>query len=193
MLLEIPSSVQPISKLRFDAIAGYVRRLGAYIVGEELAWYEHPSGILGTLIRDVTDDDFGGLIMGRDQNGVFRCVDITPFSVSLDLATNRLKAEMESWSKRPRSDFAQGDETGRALNVFLPIVTAHKLDPAFIQLAAHEQFSPARSLIEAMMPYFADVDGNFIEQFQSTAFEVRRLEPWYRLLLLPRRSQSRGA
>jgi hypothetical protein len=186
MLLE-KVSVQTISKLRFDALAGYVRRLGAYIMGEELAWYEHPSGVLGTLIRDVTDGDFGGIILGPDENQVFRCVDTTPFSLSFDLATSRLKVEMQSWSKRPSIDFAQGDQTSHPLNVFLPVVTARKMHPAFVQLAAHEQFSPARALIEAMMPYYTDIDGNFVEQFQSTAFDARFWELYLFALLTEER------
>src|SRR6266478_2926809 len=98
----IPSRpIHPISKLRFDAIAGYARRLGAHVLSEELAWYETPNGrVVGTLILDTYDDDFGGIIMGRDEKERFRCVDITAFSVSPEIASNRLKAEMEEWSKR---------------------------------------------------------------------------------------------
>jgi hypothetical protein len=189
MIAKTAFSIQPISKLRFDALAGYVRRLGAYVVGEELAWYEHPSArVLGTLIRDVADDDFGGIIMGPDGNGVFRCVDITPFSASPQIALGRLTFDMERWSKRPVSDFEQGDERAHdRLNVFLPLVEAHKLNPAFVQLAMREQFSPARALIEAMIPYYTDVDGNFIEQFQSTAFDARFWELYLFALLAEER------
>ncbi len=43
--------------------------------------------------------------------------------------------------------------------------------------------SHARGLIEAMMPYFEDVDGNFIEQFQSTGFDSRFWELYLFALL----------
>src|SRR5258708_36614811 len=80
---------------------------------------------------------------------------------------------MHAWSTRPPCDFAQGDATGKALNVFTPIVVAHKLSPVFVRVAMEEQFSPARTLIESMMPYYEDVDGNFVQQFQSSAFDAR--------------------
>jgi hypothetical protein len=173
----VKSPVHPIRKLRFDALAGYARQLGAHVISDELAWYEHPNGrVVGTVIRDQADGDFGGIIMGRDEVDRFRCVDVTPFSTSVEIASNRLRAEMENWSIRPPSDFAQGDEKSQPLNVFIPIVPAHKLHPAFLRVATEEQFSPARALIEAMMPYHEDVDGNFVEQFQSTAFDAV-LEP----------------
>jgi hypothetical protein len=36
-----------------------------------------------------------------------------------------------------------------------------------------ERYSPARELIEAMMCFYDDTDGNFVEQFQTTAFDAR--------------------
>ena len=178
------SSVYPISRLRFDAVAGYVRNLSSYVLSEEIAWYEHANRpVIGTLLRDRVDDDFGGIVMGRDGRGRFRCVDVSAFSDSPEIASKLLVASMGSWSKRPESDFIQGDEMGEAPNIFAPVVSAHKLSPAYIKLATSEGFSPARALIEAMMHYYEDVDGNFIEQFQSTAFDARFWELYLFALL----------
>jgi hypothetical protein len=182
------ASIYPISKLRYDTLAGYTRRLGAYVLSEELAWYEASNGrVVGTLIRDTCDDDFGGIIMGRDEKGCFRCVEVTLFCVSPEIASNWLKVKMHAWSTRPPCDFAQGDATGKALSVFTPIVVAHKLSPAFVRVAMEEQFSPARTLIESMMPYYEDVDGNFVEQFQSSAFDARFWELYLFALLTEER------
>jgi hypothetical protein len=57
------------------------------------------------------------------------------------------------------------------------------MSPVFAQLHSGEGFSPARGLIEAMMPYFEDIDGNFVEQFQSTAFDSRFWELYLFALL----------
>jgi len=71
----------PISKLRYDALAGCARRLGAYVLSKESAWSESPDGrVVGTLIRETSDDDFGGLIIGRDTSSAlcthWRCRDL---------------------------------------------------------------------------------------------------------------------
>lgn len=174
MCRTLNTAVRPISRLRFDAIAGYARRLGAHVHGEELQWYEHSTGrVLGAVVRDTYDEDFGGIVMGPDENGCFRCVAVSEFSQSREIASNRLKAEMENWATRPISEFAQGDHIGKGLNLFLPVVPSNRLNPAFLKLSAEEQFSPARALIEAMMHYYKDVDGNFVQQFQSSAFDAR--------------------
>src|SRR3546814_12388045 len=39
-----------------------------------------------------------------------------------------------------------------------------------------EKYSAAREVIAAMMRYYQDVDGNFIEQFQTTGFDARLWE-----------------
>jgi hypothetical protein len=104
------------------------------VISEELAWFEAPNGrVVGTLVRDTRDSDFGGIILGRDEKECFRCVHVTPFSISPEIASNRLKVEMHDWSKRPPCDFAQGDAAGKALSVFMPIVSAHKLSPASLR------------------------------------------------------------
>src|SRR4051812_44341733 len=57
------------------------------------------------------------------------------------------------------------------------------MSTAFAQLLDAEGFSCARGVIEAMMPYFEDVDGNFVEQFQSTGFDSRFWELYLFALL----------
>jgi hypothetical protein len=47
------------------------------------------------------------------------------------------------------------------------------LSPVFRALSTEEKCSPAREMIEAMMRSHIDIDGNFVEQFQTTAFDAR--------------------
>ena len=80
---------------------------------------------------------------------------------------------MEECSRRPDADFQQGDDQGVPMDFFSPVVPAARLNPAFLRVVSTEGFSPARGLIEAMMHYYEDVDGNFVEQFQSAGFDAR--------------------
>lgn len=58
--------VTGISMYRYNALAGYSRLPSTFVLSEELEWYEHSSGrLLGVLIRDRVDGDFGGILMAR--------------------------------------------------------------------------------------------------------------------------------
>jgi hypothetical protein len=50
------------------------------------------------------------------------------------------------------------------------------MNTGFIALLENDGYSPAKHLISAMMNYFDDTDGNFVEQFQTTAFDARTWE-----------------
>jgi len=180
--------VSAISLYRYNALAGYSRRPSTFLVSEEVEWYEHGSGrLLGTLILDLVDQDFGGIVMGRDGRGRFRCVDVTDFHGDIDRARRSLFEGLERLSRSPDSEFEQGDEKGAPLDIFAPVVPVQRLSPAFLRLAQGEGFSPARALIEEMMHFFEDVDGNFIEQFQTTAFDARFSELYVFALLTEQR------
>src|SRR5712692_4802526 len=56
----------------------------------------------------------------------------------------------------------------------LPIERIHP--PNFIHLSRAPQLMPARTVITKIMPYYIDIDGNFVEQFQSTGFDARLWE-----------------
>ena len=166
--------VIPISKLRFDALAGYIRKPSIAFFVEELAWFSHAGGrVLGLLSMDRTDGDFGGIVLGRDGKSRFRCMDVIGFHAQESVAQQQLLETVERWSMRPDADFLQGDERGAPIDFFTPVVGTEKLSDAFVRLPLAEGFSCARVLIEAMMSFYEDVDGNFVEQFQSTGFDAR--------------------
>ena len=103
----------------------------------------------------------------------WRCVNVVGWDDSPERAEIRLIANLEDWAKRPPKEMEQGGRQHPFVDVFAPIVPPAKMSMAFASLLNAEGFSCARELIEAMMPYFEDVDGNFVEQFQSTGFDAR--------------------
>ncbi len=91
--------MQSISKLRFDALAGYIRRPEALLVSEELEWYsEGNDRIVAVIIRDTVDDDFTSVILGRDKKGRFRAVHLLTFSQSVEATRAELQPAMREWS-----------------------------------------------------------------------------------------------
>lgn len=62
------------------------------------------------------------------------------------------------------------------MDVFKTCIPVEKLNKNFIELVNTPGFIPAKSLISDITWDFKDKDGNFIEQFQTTAFDPRLWE-----------------
>jgi hypothetical protein len=176
-MLQIGVDMRAISRARFDALAGYCRKPALAALTRELAWFgAENERILATLIID-TDGEFSGIILARDLLERFRWVGSTtdyfktPEEALVDLNREVLKLLPDLEVRRD-----QGDETGRAVDFFTPVVDNAKLHPNFRKLAAGDEFSAAREIINAMMRWHEDVDGNFVEQFQTTGFDARLWE-----------------
>ncbi len=169
--------MKPISPLRFDALAGYARQPTVRFIADEVGWYEHDrERVLGLLIRDHADNDFGGYIFGRDKKLRFRAVSSSGFDNRRRHAEVTLRREMERVSAEPDVEYHQGDESGPPVDFFSLVVPANRLNPTFVNVRELEQYSAAREIIEPMMRWYEDVDGNFVEQFQTTGFDSRLWE-----------------
>lgn len=115
--------VNEISLYRYNALAGYSRLPSTFVVSEELEWYEHSSGrVLGVLILDRVDEDFGGIIMGRDERRRFRCVHVSDFRDDAEAARRLLFENIERLSASADSEFEQGGDVAAAIEIFVPVV-----------------------------------------------------------------------
>lgn len=170
------SIMQSLSRLRFNALAGYSRHPNAVFENHEVAWFKSTGErLLGTLVRHFEDGDFGGVLMARDRLNRYRCVDIVPYFRTEKEARALLRKAMEKHADRPDSDFHQGDEKGEPMDFFTPVVADERLHKHFKILQEH-RYTPALGILNAMMHYFQDPDGNFVEQFQTSAFDARLWE-----------------
>ncbi|MBI4269038.1 MAG: hypothetical protein HY615_01785 [Candidatus Rokubacteria bacterium] len=169
--------MRPLSLVRFNALAAYARAPMATALSEEMAWFEHDSErVLGAVARDVIDDDFAGVVFARDRRGRFRAVWVTGFEPTRRRAQALLRREMERLALAPDEEYYQGDEKADALDFFTPRTDRTRLHRHFLALTEAEYFSAARGIIEPMMHWYEDPDGNFIEQFQTTGFDARLWE-----------------
>lgn len=158
--------MKDISKLRFDSIAGYARHPKAALTGEEMAYYETEDGsLLGLIVKDRTDSDFTGMVFGRDAKLRFRWTSMTRFLESSERARDELVKKMSELLDAPDEFHYQGDETGKPVDFFTPVHPLEILHPDFRQVASEIGFFPARGIIEPMMRWHEDLDGNFVEQF----------------------------
>lgn len=169
--------IKPLTRRRSDALAGYARKPALVIVAEEKEWYASgDERLIGVLLRDRTDGDFVLAILAHDERKRFRAINVNVSLPRLDIARIELFAHMQEQYAKPDAAFYQGDAPGRPMDFFTPVVAREQLNPSFKILSTAPRYSPARGLMEAIMRFYKDVDGNFVEQFQTTAFDARLWE-----------------
>lgn len=170
-------SMKPISKLRFNSLAGYTRSPTMRLAARELGWFEEAQEkVLGVLVLDIPDNDYACYVLGRDAKGRFRAVGIDCSIPTAEEAYARLETKLAEYAQMPPAKFYQGDEVGKPLDFFTPVVNAEKQHSNFCALISGRGYSPALDLLAEMMHYFEDADGNFVQQFQSTGFDARLWE-----------------
>lgn len=143
------------------------------LLATELRWFESTEGrLLSTLILD-TDGEFSAVFLAADLRERFRWVGQTSFLETPEEAVAAMEQQAEEILPQLDEIRVQGDEEGSAVDFFQQTRAPEELNPDFIRLATDEGFSPARGIIEPMMRWYEDADGNFVEQFQTTGFDPR--------------------
>ena len=165
--------LREVSRARFDAFAGYARSPEVTLVAHEIAWFESPSSEVFALLIVDRDAEFAGLVFVADLNGRFRWSTQTGYFDNIPEAVEELGALAAHVLSDVDAFREQGDESGEATDFFRPRVPVNRQHPTFRQVAEGRGHRPARSLIEVLMRWYEDRDGNFIEQFQSTGFDAR--------------------
>jgi len=162
-----------LDRRRFNALAGYARQPGITLLIEELDWFADPEErVLGLLSRDRIDDDYGWVVFGRDAVARFRAIKVNASYPPVDEAYKALMSAMREAADQPPDAHYQGDEQGSAVDFFEPLVQPARFHPAFKLLLEDFHYSPAREIIAAMMRFHEDVDGNFVQKFQTASWDA---------------------
>lgn len=169
--------MKELSQVRFDALAAYCRSPWTVLASEEVRWYQaYDEAILIVVIRDRADDDYSAMLLARDLKERYRWVEMTEFKQTADEAVAAAKDKVEQVFMALEKERVQGDEKGKPIDFFTPVVPKERLHPHFVAMTTQEGYSPALELIRPMMRWYEDADGNFIEQFQTTGFDTRLWE-----------------
>lgn len=168
-----PIKIKKISKEKFNAYALFTRQQEMVQTYEEIEYYSNKDEtILGILVMDNIDLDFSAALLCPDEIGRYRAFDLQTDFKMLGHAREWLKRKMIWHTSIGVKSFKQGDG-GKGIDLFKSIVPKEKEHPYFTILNSDDSFKPAKKLISLMMPHFNDVDGNFVQQFQSTGFDSR--------------------
>ena len=169
--------MKDIKQVRFEALAAYCRQPEPLIAGTEVRWLEaYDEEILVVVIRDATDGDYSAMLLARDLKERYRWVEMTKFFATVDEALAAAPKLVEKIHADFGGQRAQGDEKGKPVEFFTPVVAAEKLNRDFVTISSLEGYSPALELMKPMMRWYEDADGNFVEQFQTTGFDARLWE-----------------
>lgn len=169
-------NVKPLDEKRFNAFAGATRSPAAAYISHEIGWYTNDEEtVIGVVLIDTVDDDYAAIVLGRDQGGVFRAIDIQVSVPTETEATDWLHRTISWHTVNGDQIFSQaGGKKG--VDLFASVTTLEKQHPYFTRLNSDRSFSPARAMTNEFMRHFTDIDGNFVEQFQSVAFDSRLWE-----------------
>lgn len=164
-----------IKRERFEALVAYTRV--SNILVQELEWYESDDKILLATIVIHYDHEFSVIILGRDKKQRYRCIYLLTELKKLEDARESMFSRTKEILSSNSDTFPQGDEKGKNINLFEPLMkTSTKLNPHFEEVRSQNKFSSAREIITELMNHYVDIDGNFIEQFQTTGFDSRLWE-----------------
>lgn len=169
--------MQDVSEARFNALAGYSRNFRTIRVGREIRWFQsYEEKILATLVQDKEDKDFVVIFFARDLRERYRFVRMTEFNTSSKAAIQEAKNLATDLNQKYEKSRIQGDELGVPVDFFTPVAQSHRLNNSFKTIVELGEESAAGELIKPMMRWHEDIDGNFVEQFQTAAFEARLWE-----------------
>lgn len=169
--------MRSISRTQFNAFC-YARQPLIRFTAVEVAWFEiFDRKILGLILFDRTDGDFGYLILGRDTRKMFRCIEVSKeFRETPEQAITDLSEAAKKYENDGQEVYPQGDEKVAPYEILEPVVAADKLHPYFKILISEPRYEAARNLIREMVYSYKDPDGHYIKEFQTHGFDARLWE-----------------
>lgn len=168
-----PVLIRDISERRFNAFAGWTRGPLPTPLIEEVAWLElRPGKVLGTLFLDLVDKEIWSATLAPDLAGRFRGVEILGPHPDVRVAAHLTAESMVRTSQDYDAVRGQGDESA-PVDFFADLVAPDRWHSRFKYLREEPAAIAARRLIQVMMRWYENQDGNFVEQFQTSAFDAR--------------------
>ena len=175
--------MKPISKARFDALCR-VRQPFAHYTSREVEWFsDEGERVLGLILLDVVDNDWVWMVLGRDEAGLFRCIDLDSSIPTQENARSLLQLKLDEYSRTGQTLFAQGDVKKPSIDLFTPVVDTSLLNENLRRIMHGKQHSSGRAMLTELARAFVDVDGNFLKDFQTTGFNARLWELYLSVFL----------
>ena len=177
-LLSQSVNVKQILRARFEALC-YCRTPITPLIFRETEWYADDSErVLGIVLIHLEDQDWAWTVLGRDEKGLFRAIDLGTSVATRDEARASLHKRLIYNAQTGEVVFPQDDNDGKKNELLRPIADESRLHPIFNMLIKGEHFSSAREIIrELAYAFVLYVDGNYhAKDFQTSGFNPRLWE-----------------
>jgi len=123
--------VKPLSHARFEALL-YRRAPWTFLMSRELEWWTtDDESLLAVVSLDLIDDDFSLAILGRDEQGLFRAINVMCSLETIEVARREMKKRFTELSFENLQEFPQGDNDKKKHEILVPCVPASKLNHVF--------------------------------------------------------------
>lgn len=165
-----------ISRKAFDCYVQFIRNPMILLIGDEVRWYTNEDTTLfGVILLDFMDKDYNAVFFKRNQSKKIKYID--------NEISFRSISEAEDWINLTEDKVNMGkiqltpdinDRMG--VDLFNLVVKKSRIHPYFKAIKEIPAHSAAKKLISEIAPYFIDIDGNFVEQFQTSGFNSRLWE-----------------
>jgi hypothetical protein len=180
------NSAKLLTRERYNAFVAWTRSPIVNYIADEIEFFSTLNEcVIGVLIFDRTDSDYAHVLLGRDTKGRYRWI-----GGEASMTRNGARHSLLKWLKKYADEgtkvFPKGDETGdkAGIDLFTPVVPEQRLGPTFKLMQSSVHWQPARSIMSEMMRHLRDIDGNFVEQFQTSGFDARLWELYLYAALL---------
>lgn len=168
--------MKKIDQKRFNALVNHSKAPTIEFFGKEFDWFStDDESLLAVFILDLIDYDYSCVILGNDEVGKYRAIDVTASVTTLEKLFEWMIKKLTEYSESAQKVFPQGDNYN-TLDFFELVVSEKKQHPFFKKLNEDIGQSAAKEIIKRLMLHYVDIDGNFIEQFQSNGFDARLWE-----------------
>ena len=128
-------------------------------------------------MKDLTDNDYGFVILGRDARRLFRAIwqNKEFYETPADTYPHLLEA-LQKFAGDEKSIYPQGDEVMLPNEILKGVIPEECMHPYFKILRDEPHQEAARNLIKEIAYSFVDVDGHYIREFQGPNFDARLWE-----------------
>lgn len=152
----------PINKKLFDIYLLFTREPFVQYFSKELEFYSNGNGgLLGLISLDLTDKDYYGCILSRDKSKQYRAELVVASLPTIEEARNWIDENMSNDS------ITFHDNTHEYFDLFQDLNNEEKQHPYFKLLKSNIALSSALEAVKEVSYHYKDIDGNFIDQFQS--------------------------
>ncbi len=152
----------PINKKLFDIYLLFTREPFVQYFSEELEFYSNGNGgLLGLISLDITDQDYYGCILSRDKSKQYRAELVTASVETIE--------EVRKWidDKMSSNSIIFHDNKHEYFDLFKNLNNEDNQHPNFKLLKSNIALSMAKETVKEVSYHYKDIDGNFIDQFQS--------------------------